>query len=303
MTLAVLFSGQGMQHAGMLQWLAPDDALLAEARSRLGVADWRASLSDPTWASTNRNAQLLLTACCIAAWQRLQDALPTPVAVAGYSVGEIAAFTVAGVMRPAQALDFADARAKSMNACGACMPGTLLGVSGAPLIRVLAVCQNEGVFVAIHNGPDTFVLGGSESRLQAAHARLADSGAQCTPLCVSVASHTPQMRSASQAMQAWLGSADLARPNKVLVSNLTATRVRSEDQAREALAGQICQPVLWEECMEVIHEQGPSCVLEMGPGQSLARLWNRRFSDVPARSADEFRSASAIVRWVHAHQA
>jgi [acyl-carrier-protein] S-malonyltransferase len=39
-------------------------------------------------------------------------------------------------------------------------------------------------------------------------------------------------------------------------------------------------------------------VLEVGPGAALASMWNRRFPDVPARSADEFRSADAVVDWV-----
>jgi [acyl-carrier-protein] S-malonyltransferase len=45
------------------------------------------------------------------------------------------------------------------------------------------------------------------------------------------------------------------------------------------------------------------CVLEIGPGAALARMWNQRFPDVPARSVDEFRSRSAIVDWVKRHGA
>ena len=39
-------------------------------------------------------------------------------------------------------------------------------------------------------------------------------------------------------------------------------------------------------------------VLEIGPGQALARMWNERYPDVPARSCDEFRSAAGIANWV-----
>ena len=35
-----------------------------------------------------------------------------------------------------------------------------------------------------------------------------------------------------------------------------------------------------------------------GPGAALARMWNQRFSDVPARSCDDFRSASAVTDWI-----
>jgi len=44
--------------------------------------------------------------------------------------------------------------------------------------------------------------------------------------------------------------------------------------------------------------QRVQAVLEIGPGQALARLWNDRHPDVPARSVDEFRSLGAIVAWI-----
>jgi [acyl-carrier-protein] S-malonyltransferase len=50
--------------------------------------------------------------------------------------------------------------------------------------------------------------------------------------------------------------------------------------------------------MEGIAARRVSCVLEIGPGQALARMWNERFPQIPARSADEFRSAAGIAAWV-----
>lgn len=302
MTLAVVFTGQGMQHPGMLPWLDADDALLSQAGSRLQVSDWRKSMADPAWATENRHAQLLLSATGIAAWHQLRQRLPQPVAVAGYSVGEIAAFTVTGVMSPSAALDLADVRSRAMDACGGEERGALLGVTGLVLESVQAVCERIGVFVAIHNGPDSVVLGGTASRTEAAEDALTRLGAKCTRLNVAVASHTPLMQAASLVVRSWLTGLALERPDVALFSNLTATRVTSAQAARDALAGQISHPVQWSECMDAMHARGPRCVLEVGPGQSLASLWNRRFDDVPARSADEFRSADAIVRWVLSHQ-
>ena len=50
--------------------------------------------------------------------------------------------------------------------------------------------------------------------------------------------------------------------------------------------------------MDHIHSRHLGCVLEIGPGAALARMWNQRFPDVQARSVDEFRSVSAITDWV-----
>lgn len=302
MTWAVVFTGQGMQHPGMLSWLDADDPLLSAMAGQLQVRDWRQSLADPTWAADNRHAQHLLSACGIAAWYQLRPSLPQPVAVAGHSVGEIAAYTAARVISPSFALDFAEIRSRAMDACGGDERGALLGVTGLCLESVQAVCERVGIVVSIHNGPDSFVLGGTVSRIEAGKDALARLGGWCTRLNVSVASHTPLMQAASVVVRSWLTDLGLQRPEGALFANLTGTRVRSAQEACDSLAGQISHTVQWSGCMDAIHAQSPRCVLEVGPGRSLASLWNRRFTDVPARSADEFRSVGALIRWVLSHQ-
>jgi [acyl-carrier-protein] S-malonyltransferase len=69
-------------------------------------------------------------------------------------------------------------------------------------------------------------------------------------------------------------------------------------QAKDVLARHTATTVRWDECLEVIHARRPGCVLEIGPGQALARMWNDRYPEVAARSCDEFRSAASVVRWV-----
>jgi [acyl-carrier-protein] S-malonyltransferase len=45
-------------------------------------------------------------------------------------------------------------------------------------------------------------------------------------------------------------------------------------------------------------ERGARCVLEIGPGAMLAKLWNTRFPMWPARSLDEFRDPARALEWV-----
>jgi [acyl-carrier-protein] S-malonyltransferase len=50
--------------------------------------------------------------------------------------------------------------------------------------------------------------------------------------------------------------------------------------------------------MDAIAAQRVDAVLEIGPGQALARMWLERCGEIPARSVDDFRSAAAIVKWL-----
>ena len=296
MAYAVVFSGQGLQQPDMLPWLA-DDALTHAVNTRLGVVDWRTSLRDADWAARNAHAQCLLTGTALAAWAQLAAHLPAPAAIAGYSVGELAAFSAAGVFDAHTALDLADARATAMDRCAAQTPGGLMGVSHiapAVLARLLA---GSALHIAIRNAPDSVVLGGPLAALDRLAAAASAEGANVTRLRVSLASHTPTMQPAADAFAQRLAGLPLARPRTPLFSN-AADRITSADEARTALATQIATTVRWDECMENLHARGVDCVLEIGAGQALARMWNARFPEVPARAADEFRSAQAVVQWV-----
>jgi [acyl-carrier-protein] S-malonyltransferase len=298
MSFALVFSGQGHQHPAMLPWLAEDEVVRATS-SRLGTADWRAAASDPAWAERNDIAQVLLTGLALAAWRQLAPRLPAPAAVAGCSVGEIAAFSAAGVFNVSNALRLAGTRAVAMDRCAEALPGGLLGVSGIAADAVEQACARDGLAVAIRNGPDSLVVGGPRLALDAAEARLRDKGARCTRLRVGVASHTPLMEAAARDFAHALSQERLGAPRIALFSN-AADRIRDTAQARHALSAQIATTVRWDECMEGLRSRGVSCMLEVGPGQALARLWNERYPDAPARSCDEFRSAEGIVRWVRA---
>lgn len=299
MSFALLFSGQGNQHPAMLPWLA-DDAIVHAMRARLGVEDWRGALADPAWAERNDNAQTLLTGLALAAWSQLAPLVAPPAAIAGYSVGELAAFSAAGVLDPEPTLALAQRRAEAMDACAAQAPGGLLAVTGLSGPRLEQLCVETGLALAIRNGQESVILGGPSAALGQAERIALLEGAQCTRLRVNVASHTPWMREAADSFARALESVSFHAPQVALFSN-AADRIRDAASARNALAAQIATTVRWDECMENVMARHIRCVLEIGPGHALARMWNQRYPTVPARACDEFRSAAAIAAWLTRH--
>ncbi|MBB3177000.1 malonate decarboxylase subunit epsilon [Variovorax sp. Sphag1AA] len=300
MSYALIFSGQGMQHSAMLPWLTENE-LLQSVERELGL-DWRERLRDPDWAGRNANAQLLLTGLGLAAWTTLAPHLAMPALVAGYSVGEVAAFAAAGVYDAPTAVDLVRHRAELMDrdaqrcACG------LIAVSGLGNESIEALCADFGLALAIRNDPVSVVLGGPKATLGTATEAAQRLGAHVTRLNVNVASHTPWMREAAHSFETLLAARSVESPRIPLLSNV-AGRIRNADQARAALARQIDHTVRWDECMEGIASRRVRCVLEIGPGQALARMWNERHADIPARSADEFRSVNGVIDWIERHAA
>lgn len=299
MSYALVFSGQGMQHPDMLPWLQQSPILQATS-SKLGTTDWRVALASPAQAMDNRCAQIVLTGTALAAWAQLASHLPAPHAVAGYSVGELAAFSAAGVFDANTALDLAERRAAVMDACAAATPGGLTGVIGMAMPRLEALCAATGVAIAIHNGFDSAVVGGPNAALGAFEQAATLLGTRCTRLRVAVASHTRWMQTARIGFAQALTPLAMARPQRVLFGNVGG-QIQTADAARLALSAQMDRTVRWSECMDNLRARQVRCVLEVGPGQALARMWNQQHPDVPARSCDEFRSAQSVVRWVQHH--
>ena len=144
------------------------------------------------------------------------------------------------------------------------------------------------------------MLGGPEAALALAEGMATHQGAQCTRLRVNVASHTPWMRDAAASFAQTLSTIDFGSPRIMLFSN-ACDRIRDADAAKTALAAQIAQTVRWDECMENVAARQVRCVLEIGPGQALTRIWNKAFPSIPARACDDFRSAAAIASWLRTH--
>ncbi|PWE14449.1 acyltransferase domain-containing protein [Alcaligenes faecalis] len=304
MKIALLFSGQGMQYADMLPWMNPAHPLLLQMQDQLHVPDWRAAMRDSSWASTNAHAQVVLTACALAAWQQLQEQVPalqsssqSLAAVAGYSIGELAAACVAGVLSASDTVKLAGQRAALMDQAGAGQDSSMLAVSGVSIRTIEQWCQAQGAALAIRNGPDSAVCAGPRDKLAALEQFAQEQGARCTPLAVNIASHTHWMSSAAQAFQEQLNQSELAVPNVPWPTN-AGVWVHNAATAAQALSAQIMQTMQWDSCMEQIEERQPNVVLEIGPGRSLATMWNQRYSEIPARSVDEFQTLDGLQRWL-----
>lgn len=299
MTIALLFPGQGTQHEAMLPWLESEQLarpVLDRMAAALG-ADWRARLPDAAWSRSNAVAQSLVTGSSVAALAALAPGLPRIVAVAGYSVGELAACVAAGMLDADAAMTLAVQRAAAMDACTVDGAAGLLGLSNVDAGDVAAACARWGLEVAIRTGERRCIVGGPTAALALAATYLAGLGAKTTPLCVRVASHTRALRAAVPVLAQALALARWHAPRVAWVAGITGTVLREPAEVRRVLAEQVATTVRWDACMDAVAERRPDAVLEVGPGTTLARLWHERHPAIPVRSCDEFASASQVLDW------
>lgn len=297
MSLALLFPGQGAQHPQMLPWLdaRPEARPVLDAMARRLGPDWRHQLGDANWLHANVVAQPLLTGLALAAWAVLRARLPRPAAVAGYSVGELAAFAAAGVFDADTALDLAAFRAQAMNASAAGRDTGLLALQGP---RALALAEAvPALAIAIRINAERVIVGGAAADLEAHAGRWTAAGLKCSHLPIAIASHTPAMAAAAATFAARLAKLVLRPATTPVVCNFTGAATRSAAPLLTALAGQIASTVRWDDCMDSLAERGVRCVLEVGPGSALAAMWRERHPGIPARSIDEFHSAEGVLDW------
>ena len=306
MTLAILCSGQGPQHPNMfaLTGDAPEAAnLFAHAATLLGGHDPRAIVqTDPDEAiHQNRVGQILCTLQALAATATLRNGWPPRLIIAGYSVGEVAAWSVSGLMDATTTLDLVSRRAEAMDAASG--PGDrLLFVRGLSRGTVEYLCDRHDAAIAIINPGDAYVLGGTGEALDI----MADEGrkmgaARVVRVAVNVASHTFRLAGASVEFRKVLDQIpmkDMPDVGVRLFSGIDGSPVVNVAAGMDKLATQISHTVLWAACLEGCVEAGASAFLELGPGQSLSEMATNAYPDIPARSLEDFRTLQGARAWL-----
>ncbi len=298
MSLALLCPGQGAQHAAMfdrVRDLAAARPVLDATSELLGRDVFAAAAADDRF--DNVRAQPLLCAASLAHWQGLREVLPTPTVIAGYSIGELAAHAIAGGVDAATCLALAAQRALLMDSASPVDAG-LQAVLGLERHVLQPLCDLHGAQVAIANGQDHFIVGGTHASLQ----RLADAarpqGADIRPLPVHVPAHTPLLAAAVAPFAAALDASPLQAPRLPLLAGIDARPVRDRATAVHTLSAQLAQTIEWAQVMRQAFERGARVFLQLGPGNALARMVAPAYPCCEVRAVEEFQSLEGAAAWV-----
>ena len=298
MSLALLCPGQGAQHAAMFDRVRDLPAArhtLDAASTVLGRDVFSAAAADDRF--DNAQAQPLLCAASLAQWHGLRDSVPTPTLIAGYSIGELAAHAIAGSFDATTCLALAAQRAQLMDGASPADAG-LQAVLGLERHVLQPLCDLHGAHVAIANGQDHFIVGGTHASLL----RLADAaqaqGADIRPLPVHVPAHTPLLAAAVAPFAAALAASPLQAPRLPLLAGIDARPVRDRATAVHTLSLQLAQTIEWAQVMRQAFERGARVFLQLGPGNALARMVAPAYPCCEVRAVEEFQSLEGAAAWV-----
>ncbi|HNM86248.1 MAG: ACP S-malonyltransferase [Mycobacterium sp.] len=290
--IALLAPGQGSQTPGMLtEWLSLPGAAEQLATwssisgldlARLGTTAEADEITDTAV------TQPLVVAATLLAHRELQARGllgNANLIVAGHSVGEIAAYAIAGVISPDDAIALAATRGAEMAKACAVEPTGMSAVLGGDENEVLKALADLDLIPANRNAAGQIVAAG---RLDAL-AKLAENPperARVRQLATAGAFHTQYMAPASDGYAAAAAKVATAEPNAgvTLLSNADGRPVASAADAMTKLVAQMTSPVRWDLCTAGMRDAGVAAIVEFPPAGALVGIAKRELKGVPTHA-------------------
>ena len=188
-----------------------------------------------------------------------------PAALAGHSIGEYVAGTIAGVFDIETAIKVVSMRARLMHAAPR---GVMVAVALSP--DALAEHLGGDVDIAAINEPGGCVVAGSEESIRQFSDRMTEKGIVARRVRTSHAFHSRLMDSMIPEFTGFLSRQTLREPQIPLLSNVTGTWLAPSEATNPATwARQVRSTVRFSDEVDVLLGDPNRVLVEVGPGGTL----------------------------------
>ncbi len=268
---AFVFPGQAAQFEGMgkdlFEKYAEAKELFAKADELLGFA-----ISDIMFHGTAEDLkQTKVTQPAVFLHSVIKNKVlapnEKPDAVAGHSLGEFSALTIAGVLTFDDALQLVYKRAMAMQKACELEPSTMAAILGLADNIVEEVCANisDVVVAANYNCPGQLVISGTISGVEKACEALKTAGAKrALVLQVGGAFHSPLMLPAQEELAEAINSTNFKDAQCPIYQNVDAQPYTNAQDLKNNLLKQLTAPVRWTQSVQNMINDGVSTFIECG---------------------------------------
>ncbi|AJE04567.1 ACP S-malonyltransferase [Geobacter pickeringii] len=271
--ICFIFPGQPLAPPATL----PDDPLFREIAD---LARERAAFDLPSfsWLGPPATDQVALqiygVAMSLYRTRQLREDGVTPQRVAEHSMGIYPALAAAGALPAGEVLELTARSGRAMAAMGATNQYALGCIVGLTLEPLLAIAENNGIFLANHNTSRHFLLSGERGRMEEACAEALAHGAFSVKIFPCDAPlHSPLMGEIADDLTAVFADYRYREPAIPLMDHIEQEFLTAADLA-SFMTRELTLPVNWERTYRALRRGGCSRFHEVGVGDSLKK-YNR----------------------------
>ena len=308
--VAWIFPGQGAQTVGMGASLIASDVQTAQLAKRANdvlpfdLIELMTKGPQEELTLTYHTQPALLAVGAFVA-ERLSRASLQPDYVAGHSLGEYTALVASGALSFDEGVRVVYERGRHMDEAVPAGEGAMAAVLGSDretIERVTSQITAEGhpVQPANMNCPGQIVISGSREGVERAMPALKEEGAKrVLPLQVSGPFHSSLMEPAAEQLRASLDRVTIRTSDVPVVANVNSEPTTEAEQLKEQLVEQLYSPVLWEDSVRRMIDEGVTHFIECGPGKVLAgliRKIDRSVTVVPAYDEETVERAIELAK-------
>ena len=291
--IAFVFAGQGAQYSGMGRELAETSAA---ARAVFAQVDaLRPGTSAQCFSGTEAeltrtdNTQPCMFAVELAAAGALAEAGVRADLTAGFSLGEIAALTYAGMLPLEAGFRLVCRRGELMQQAAGQADSGMVAVLKLDAPTVEALCARyPDLYPVNYNCPGQISVAGARASIEPFRQAVKEAGGRAVPLKVAGAFHSPFMADAAAGLDAAVAGLPFAEPAIPLYSDYTAQPYAGDYRA--LVREQVVHPVRWQQLVENMIAAGADTFVELGPGKTLCGLIGKISAEVRTLHVDNAES-------------
>lgn len=281
--IGFVFAGQGAQYTGMGESLSKCSSAAAELFKKIDSVRPETSKqcfeADAEQLMKTDVTQPCVYAVDLACAYALKERGIMADAVAGYSLGELAALTFAGSLTPEEGVRLVAARGAAMQRASELQETGMMAVLKLDDDRINQLASKyDNVYPVNFNCMGQVSVAGLKDQLAQFGQDVKENGGLVRILEVAGGFHSPFMQSAATELKDIFEQASVAEAQIPVYANCTGEKYQGS--YTDTMLRQIVSPILWQKSIENMIADGVDTFIEVGPGSRLTKMITRISKDI-----------------------